>query len=149
MAKQADEDAMCMDIAYRAAERSYDPKHGVGCVIVTPDHMMTLGWNGMPQGMDNEMREPLLVRSPCGCLHLRNKTRPEVMHAEFNALSKFSGSTASAENAALYTTLSPCLPCAIFTHRVKIRRVIYDKVYKDGAGIEFLLERGVEVVRIN
>ena len=148
MAKQADEDSMCMDIAYRAAQRSHDPKFGVGCVIVTPDHMMTLGWNGMPSGMDNEMREPILIRDPCGCLHLKNKTRPEVMHAEFNALSKFSGSTASAEGSTLYTTLSQCLPCAIFTHRSKVRRVVYDEVYKDGAGIEFLLERGIEVVRI-
>jgi dCMP deaminase len=148
MAKQADEDKMAMDLAYRAAERSYDPKSGVGCVIVTPDHLMALGWNGMPQGMDNEMREPILTRSPCGCLHLQDRTRPEVMHAEFNALSKFSGSTASAENSRLYTTLSPCLPCAIFAHRSKVKTVIYDQVYRDGAGIEFLLERGIEVVRI-
>lgn len=148
MAKQADEDRTAMGIAYLAAERSHDPKHGVGCVIVTPDHMMTLGWNGMPQGMDNEMREPRLVRSSCGCLHLQSRTRPEVMHAEFNALSKFSGSTASAENATLYTTLSPCLQCAIFTHRAKVRRVVYDQMYLDGAGIDFLLERGIEVTRI-
>lgn len=148
MAKQVDEDHMAMDIAYRAAERSYDLKHGVGCVIVTPDHMMTLGWNGMPQGMDNGMREPRLIRSACGCLHLQDKTRPEVMHAEFNALSKFSGSTASAEHSTLYTTHSPCLPCAIFIHRAKIKRVVYDQVYLDGAGINFLLERGIEVSRI-
>jgi dCMP deaminase len=139
---------MAMDIAYLAAERSHDPKHGVGCAIVTPDHMITLGWNGMPQGMDNQMREPRLVRTACGCLHFQDKTKPEVMHAEFNALSKFVGSTASTENAKLYTTLSPCLPCAIFAHRAKIERVIYDQVYLDGAGIEFLLERGIVVTRI-
>lgn len=148
MAKQSDEDHMAMDIAYRAAERSYDPKYGVGCVIVTPDHMMTLGWNGMPQGMDNTMREPLLLRLPSGCLHLMEKTRPEVMHAEFNALSKFSGSTASAEGSTLYTTLSPCLVCAIFAHRSKIKRVVYDRLYKDEAGIGFLEERGIIVERI-
>lgn len=139
---------MCMDLAYRAAERSHDPKDGVGCLIVTPDQMMTLGWNGMPAGMDNAMRYPLLVRHRCGTLHFKMKTNPEVMHAEFNALGKFSGSTASAEGSTLYTTLSPCLPCALLIHRSKVARVVYDQTYKDEYPIDFLRDRGLEITRI-
>jgi dCMP deaminase len=148
MAKRADEDRTAMGIAYLAEERSYDPKHGVGCVVVTPDQMMTLGWNGMPRGMDNQMRESVLVKEPCGCLRLHERTRPEVMHAEFNALSKFSGSTASAEGSTLYVTLSPCMPCAIFIDRSRVKRVVYDRLYKDLSGLVFLEERGIELTRI-
>jgi len=142
------DDQMCMSLARTAAERSYDKTHKVGCVIVTPDHMMTLGWNGMPMGMDNDMEYPTLTRHACGCLYMKMRTRPEVQHAELNALGKFAGSTASAAGATLYVTLSPCLNCAILLYRAKIARVLYAESFHNQAGIEFLSARGLEVRRI-
>lgn len=137
-----------MDLAYRAAERSHDQKFGVGCVVVTPDHMMTLGWNGTPPGDDNEMREPVIEKCDHGVLHFRMKTKPTVMHAEFNALAKFSGSTASAAGSTLYTTLSPCVPCAILTYRAKVAEVVYDANYTESDGISFLRDHGVSVRKV-
>jgi dCMP deaminase len=148
MSKQGTEDRMYMEIARIAAERSHDPKHKVGCVIVTPDHQMTIGWNGTAEGTDNQTREPRLVRHESGCLHLKMETKNTVMHAELNALAKFAGSTASAAGGTLYVILSPCMKCALQAYRSKIKRVIYDGLYKDLSGIEYLYDRGLEVRRI-
>lgn len=147
MANQADEDQMYMSIAHTVALRSHDPKFGVGCVIVSPDHQLTLGWNGTPEGMDNATREPRLV-SVGGVLRLHMATKPTVIHAENNALSKFTASTASAADSTLYTTLCCCLPCAIMAYRAKIKRFVYQEPYKNNNGLNFLIERGVKVDRL-
>lgn len=147
MASQEAEDQMYMGIARMVAERSHDPKFGVGCVIVSPDHQLTLGWNGTPEGLDNQTREPKLVMKN-GILHLEMVTKPTVIHAENNALSKFTASTASAAGSTLYTTLCCCLPCSIMAYRAKIKRVVYAEPYKDMEGYDFLVERGIRVDRM-
>ncbi len=139
---------MCMEIARLASERSHDEIFKVGCVIVTPDHQMTIGWNGMPAGMDNAVREPKMRRSPDGHLLFEMKTRPENAHAELNALGKFSGSTASAEGGILYTTMSPCMRCAVLIHRAKIDEVVFEEEYKDERPLTFLAERGIKVRKL-
>lgn len=146
MANQKSEDQMYMQIARVVAERSHDPKFAVGCVIVSPDHQLTLGWNGTPEGMDNETREPKLERTESG-LYLRMATKPIVIHAENNALSKFTASTSSAEGSTLYTTLGCCLNCAIMAYRAKIKRVVYAEPYRDMDGINFLIGRNIQVDR--
>ena len=147
MASQQLEDQTYMNIARVVAERSHDPRFGVGCVIVSPDHQLTLGWNGTPEGMDNATREPKLEMTG-GVLHLRMATKPTVIHAENNALSKFTASTASAAGSTLYTTLCCCLPCAIMAYRARIKRVVYLEPYKDTVGHDFLLERNIIVDRL-
>jgi dCMP deaminase len=147
VASQAAEDQMYMGIARMVAERSHDPKFGVGCVIVSPDHQLTLGWNGTPEGLDNQTRQPRLVMDG-GVLHLKMETKPTVIHAENNALSKFTASTASAAGSTLYTTLCCCLPCAIMAYRARIKRVVYVEPYKDSSGHDFLLERNIIVDRL-
>lgn len=147
MTKQELDDQMYMNMAYLAAERSRDPKHKVGSVVVTPNNMMTLGWNGTPDGDDNETREPVL-KCTHGVLHLSMDTKRTVMHAEYNAITKFAGSTASAADATLYTTLSPCLPCAMLAWRAKFRRVVWHAAYIDTEGLDFLEARGVELVKV-
>jgi dCMP deaminase len=147
MASQQSEDQMYMQIARTVAERSHDPKSGVGCVIVSPEHQLTLGWNGTPEGMDNTTREPKLIRNEDG-LYLRMVTKPTVIHAENNALSKFTASTASAAGSTMYTTLCCCLPCAIMAYRAKIKRVVYAETYKDMSGHDFLLSRNIIVDRL-
>jgi dCMP deaminase len=148
MVDKVADDSMCMEIAHIAALRSHDEMFKVGCVIVTPDHQMTIGWNGMPAGMDNDVREPKLLKDEHGRLSLQMKTRPENAHAELNALGKFAGSTASAEGGVLYTTMSPCMRCAILIHRAKIREVVYEHEYKDERPLTFLSERGIGVRKL-
>lgn len=147
MASQEAEDQMYMQIARTVAERSHDPKFSVGCVIVSPYHQLTLGWNGTPEGLDNTTREPKLTMEQ-GVLRLRMETKPTVIHAENNALSKFTASTSSAAGSTLYTTLCCCLPCAIMAYRAKIKRVVYSEDYSDSRGREFLLERGIIVDKV-
>jgi dCMP deaminase len=147
VANQQAEDNMYMGIARLVAERSHDPRFGVGCVIVSPDHQLTLGWNGTPEGMDNATREPKLEMTEHG-LYLRMATKPIVIHAENNALSKFTASTASAAGSTLYTTLCCCLPCAIMSYRAKIRRVVYLEPYKSTEGFDFLRDRNIIVDKL-
>jgi dCMP deaminase len=147
VASQQAEDQMYMHIARVVAERSHDPKFGVGCVIVSPDHQLTVGWNGTPEGLDNATREPKLEMTG-GILHLRMATKPTVIHAENNALSKFTASTASATGSTLYTTLCCCLPCAIMAYRARIKRVVFLEAYKDSEGHDFLLDRNIIVDKL-
>ena len=144
------DDRMYMDIAWRVAERSQDLTHKVGCVIANGEDILAYGWNGMPEGMGNEMEYPEMTRHECGCLYLKMRTRPEVAHAELNALSKLTRSTRSALFATLYTTMSPCLRCALQIHKSGIVAVIYDEEFtKDLAGLQFLRDRGLVVRRID
>lgn len=146
---QQEEDQLCMEIAHLASARSHEVgSKQIGCVIVTPDHMMTLGWNGAPAGLPHVMREPELRRHKDGPLYHRMQTKDETSHAEFNALSKFIGSTASAEGSTLYCMWGPCLKCAILANRAKVARVVYETEYKSPAGVQYLRDRGVLVEKI-
>jgi dCMP deaminase len=71
-----------------------------------------------------------------------------VLHAEANAISKVARSTQSCENATLYITLSPCRECSKLIHQSGIKRVVYQKGYRDTSGIDFLIKAGVEVVQM-
>lgn len=122
-------DELYIGIANRIALQSHDTDHKVGCVIVKDNNIIAMGWNGMPSGMSNECKLP------------SGTTKPEVLHAETNAIAKVSKSTMSAEGATLYCTLSPCLECAKLIYQAGISRVVYTKGYKDDSGILFLLER--------
>ncbi|QBX06511.1 cytidine/deoxycytidine deaminase [Burkholderia phage BcepSaruman] len=146
--RRENEDMLYMEIASSAASMSVDPKHGVGCAIVTPDDMITLGWNGTPPGHDNDTRFHAVTECAHGVARLEMVTKPTVMHAEFNALSKFSGSTASAEGARMYTTHGPCIPCALHTIRAKIREVVYQHVYERSNGLPLLQASGVIVRKV-
>jgi dCMP deaminase len=145
MDKKYEGDLMHMDIARRIADRSVDLTVKVGCVIAKGDSIFSYGWNGMPRGMDNAMEYPALVRHECGSLYLKMRTRPEAAHAEMNALSKLTRSTLNADGATLYTTMSPCLSCALQIHKAGIAEVVYEEEFKNRAGLQFLLDRGLTV----
>lgn len=133
--------ALYMDLAHRVALQSYATRLKVGCVIISPnDSVVSHGWNGMPSGMDN------------GCEHydyeaLKSVTRPEVLHAELNAIGKAAEEGRPLKNCTVYVTDSPCLECAKLMHRSGISSVVYDRVYRRTDGIEFLQSRGVNVYR--
>lgn len=121
-------DELFMGIAKRISLQSYDTDHKVGCVIVKDNNIIAMGWNGMPNGMDNE------------CKTEKGITKPEVLHAETNAIAKVAKGTMSTEGATIYCTLSPCLECAKQIYQAGITRVVFDKSYKNDDGLLFLLK---------
>lgn len=136
----------------------------VGCVIVKNDTIIGIGYNGMPSGWTNVCEETeYILKSECqfdpedmialGYTETengwtKNWTKPEVLHAESNALAKVARSTNSSEDATLFVTHAPCLNCAKSIYQAGITSVFYRDTYKDPAGVEFLKKCGVYVEQI-
>ena len=119
-----------MDLAIRISEMSFAKRLQVGCVIVKDDNIISYGWNGMPKGWENDCEIALSDSS--------TQTRPEVLHAEANALTKLARSNNSAEGAVLYVTHAPCIDCAKLIFQSGIKTVYYQLVYRSEDGIKFL-----------
>ena len=109
----------------------------VGCIIVRDDRIIGIGYNGMPAGWDNDCE----VEHEDGSL----QTRPEVLHAESNAIAKLARSTESGAGATCYVTHAPCLDCAKLLYQAGIQRVFYQAAYRDRRGIDFLERCNIEV----
>ena len=134
---------MYMDWAKRCAKLTHARRLQVGAVIVKDDSVISYGYNGMPAGWDNNCEDELSW--PNGEVrHL--KTKPEVLHAESNALAKLAKSTSSGLDAELFVTHSPCLECAKLIYQSGIGRVYYGENYRDDAGIQFLEKCNIEVI---
>tara|TARA_A200000159_G_scaffold11809_1_gene9969 strand:- start:13602 stop:14072 length:471 start_codon:yes stop_codon:yes gene_type:complete len=110
----------------------------VGCVIVKDNRIISIGYNGMPSGWDNNCED--VVGMPDD---QTLKTKKEVLHAESNAITKVAKSTESAEGAVLYSTCAPCIDCAKLIHQAGIRRVVYGHNYKSEEGLTFLEKCGI------
>jgi dCMP deaminase len=134
-----------IDIAHRVAELSHARRLKVGAVIVKDD-VITYGYNGMPSGWDNDCEEEIWNVHD-GSSEL--KTRPEVLHAESNAVSKIARSTVSAAGADMFITHSPCIDCAKLIFQAGVGRVFYSEDYRSRAGVEFLQKSGVVVEKIS
>ena len=103
----------------------------VGAVIVKDNRIISIGYNGMPAGWSNECE----TTDEYGNLPT---TKPEVLHAESNAITKVAKSTESSEGAVLYTTCAPCLECSKLIHSAGIRKVFYGHEYRSDKGLTFL-----------
>lgn len=121
------------------AELSSARRMKVGCVIVKDNRIISIGYNGMPAGWDNNCEYEIGAYE----LDRELKTKDEVIHAESNAITKVARSTESAEGAVLYTTCSPCLQCAKLIHQSGISRVVYGHNYKSDEGLTFLEKCGI------
>lgn len=130
------------DIALRVAELSHARRLKVGAIVVRDDRIISLGYNGMPAGWDNNC-EYEEHHAHDGSVQLR--TRPEVLHAESNAIAKLARSTESGLGADLFITHSPCLECAKLIYQSGISRVFYGSAYRSNAGIQFLNQSNIEV----
>lgn len=119
-------DEMYMSIAEIISKRSTAIKKKVGAVIVKDNSIISYGYNGTPSGFSNM------------CEDENGKTKPEVLHAESNAISKVSKSTFSSDKATLYVTMSPCIECAKLIIQSGIVKVIFKEYYKDTFGLELL-----------
>ena len=119
----------------------------VGALVVKDDRIISIGYNGMPKGWDNNCEyEHYSLGNPND---FELKTKPEVLHAETNAIAKLARSNESGLDADLFVTHSPCLDCAKLIYQAGIRRVYYSVNYRDDSGITFLKNSGVEVEQLD
>jgi dCMP deaminase len=130
-----------MRAAHLYAELSTARRLKVGALVVKDDRIISIGYNGMPTGWDNNCEHELEDGSI--------KTKPEVLHAETNALAKLARSTESGLDADLFVTHSPCLDCAKLIYQSGIKRVYYANAYRDDSGISFLKASGITVEKID
>lgn len=130
-----------MRTAQTFAELSSAQRLKVGAIVVKDDRIISIGYNGMPAGWSNVCEDV----SEDGTL----KTKPEVLHAESNAIAKLAKSNESGAGASLFVTHSPCLECAKLIYQTGIRRVFYGKEYRDNAGLTFLQASGVELDQVD
>ena len=134
-----------MDWAKRTAELSHARRLQVGAVIVKDDSVISYGYNGMPAGWDNNCEDE--IWPPYYGDEPTLKTKPEVLHAESNAIAKLAKSSNSGLGADLFVTHSPCLDCAKLIYQSGISRVYFNQNYRDDAGVNFLKKSGVEVIQ--
>jgi dCMP deaminase len=133
-----------MKTAATFAELSYAKRLHVGAIIVKDDRIISIGYNGMPAGWDNNCEDVIQHSDDTTSL----KTKPEVLHAETNAIAKLARSSDSGLGADIFITHAPCLDCAKLIYQSGIGRVWYGAQYRDSSGIEFLQRSGVEVEQL-
>ncbi|MGB0789850.1 MAG: deoxycytidylate deaminase [Flavobacteriaceae bacterium] len=135
--KQQKYDLAYLAMAKRWSELSHCIRKKVGALIVKDRMIISDGYNGTPTGFENP------------CEDEENYTKWYVLHAEANAILKVAGSTQSCKGSTLYLTLSPCRECSKLVYQAGIKRLVYNKAYKDTTGLEFLQKAGVEVVQLD
>jgi dCMP deaminase len=134
--KSLNMDMIYLRMAKTWGENSYSKRMQVGCLMVKDKSIISDGYNGSPSGFSNICEDENMV------------TLPYVLHAEANAITKLAKSTQSSEGATLYVTLSPCFECSKLIIQAGIKRLVFSDLYRKTDSIPFLLEAGVEIVRI-
>lgn len=134
--KQLTLDKRYLEMAHIWAQNSYCKRRKVGALMVKGKMIISDGYNGTPSGFENV------------CEDENNLTKPYVLHAEANAITKVAKSNNSSEGATLYVTSSPCLECAKLIIQSGINRVVYSEQYHKNDGIELLKRAEIEVVFI-
>jgi dCMP deaminase len=137
------------------AELSHARRLHVGAIVVKDDRIISIGYNGMPAGWDNNCEyEVTEFQTEYGVgSKLVNtgelKTRPEVLHAETNAIAKLAKSNESGMGATMFITHAPCLDCAKLIYQSGISSVLYRNTYRDTSGVTFLEKSGIIVEKLN
>jgi dCMP deaminase len=158
-----------MSIADLTSKLSYAKRLQVGAVVVKGNQIIGTGYNGMPTGWENNCEnyewcnaggwlspEEIEEGWPYEGTYLdangnimqgryRLKTKPEVLHAESNAIAKVSRSTESSEDAVMFCTHAPCIECAKLIYQSGINTLYYREQYRDDSGLDFLKKGGVNV----
>ena len=133
-----------MKTAETFAELSHARRLHVGAIIVKDDRIISIGYNGMPSGWDNDCEDTIQHSDDTITL----KSKPEVLHAETNAIAKLAKSTESGDGAVLFVTHSPCLDCAKLIFQSGIRSVFYRNSYRSTDGTTFLERSGIQVTQV-
>ena len=119
------------------AENSYCTRRKVGALLVRDQMIISDGYNGTPSGFENI------------CEDEHDKTKPYVLHAEANAITKVAKSSNSSDAATLYVTTSPCMECSKLIIQAGITRVVYDEKYHNTEGLKILERAGIEIVNFS
>ena len=135
--KQSDLDKRYIRMASIWSENSYCQRRKVGALIVKDKMIISDGYNGTPSGFENV------------CEDDNNVTKPYVLHAEANAITKIARSNNSSDGATMYVTASPCIEFAKLIIQAGIKRVVYSEHYRLEDGIELLKRAGIEVVFVD
>lgn len=139
MPDQANLDRAYMDIALSWAKMSHAKRKQVGCIIAKDGQIISDGYNGTPHGFNNN------------CEHTTRfgyETKPEVLHAESNAITKLAKGTQSSIDSTVYITLSPCFECSKLMIQSGIKRVVYLEEYRFTDGVDLLNKAGIEVCHL-
>ena len=156
------------------AELSHARRLHVGAIVVKDDRIISIGYNGMPAGWDNNCEHKEYMSSDAGgwlspkeiyeqwpfeeedidpdlgyARRYALKTKPEVLHAESNAIAKLAKSNDSGEGADIFITHAPCIECAKLIYQSGINGVYYGENYRDDSGIEFLKKSGVNIEKLD
>lgn len=139
--KEMDNKQMLLDKRYLRmasiwAENSYCERRQVGALLVKDKMIISDGYNGTPSGFENH------------CEDEDGKTKPYVLHAEANAITKVAKSNNSSDNATLYVTTSPCMECSKLIIQAGIKRVVYDQQYRKTGGLDILRRAGIEILNL-
>lgn len=137
-----------MKTAETFADLSHAQRLHVGAIIVKDDRIISIGYNGMPAGWDNNCEYEIYEENGDDEPVVILKTRPEVLHAETNAIAKLAKSTESGLNASIFITHSPCLDCAKLIYQSGINSVYYRNAYRSEDGVQFLKQSGVKVEQL-
>ncbi len=133
-----------MKTAETFSECSTAKRLHVGAIVVKDDRIISIGYNGMPSGWDNDC-EDIKINND-GQYEL--KTKPEVLHAETNAIAKLAKSNESGLGATMFITHSPCMDCAKLVYQSGINTVYYRNSYRNEDGIQFLEKAGVKIEKV-
>ena len=131
--KQLKLDRRYIRMAHIWAENSYCTRRKVGALIVKNQMIISDGYNGTPSGFENI------------CEDAHGVTKPYVLHAEANAITKIARSGNNSQDSTLYVTDSPCIECAKLIIQAGIKRVVYKRAYRLTDGVDLLLKAGIEV----
>ena len=134
MDKQTKFDQRYLEMARIWAKNSYCTRRQVGALVVKNNMIISDGYNGTPSGFENV------------CEDGNGVTKPYVLHAEANAITKLARSNNNSDGATIYITASPCIECAKLIIQSGIKRVVYGEKYRLMDGIELLERAGIEVV---
>lgn len=134
--KQASFDKKYLQMAQIWAQNSYCQRRKVGALIVKEKMIISDGYNGTPAGFENI------------CEDENNVTKPYVLHAEANAITKVAKSNNSSENATLYVTTSPCMECSKLIIQSGIKRVVFCNKYHNDDGLELLRRANIEILHL-
>ena len=135
--KQRELDVRYLRMAQIWAENSYCERRKVGALVGKNKMIISVGYNGTPSGFENV------------CEDEHKLTKPYVLHAEANAITKLARSSNNSDGATLYVTSSPCIECAKLIIQAGIKRVVYGEIYRLEDGLDLLKKANIEVNHIN
>jgi len=140
-----------MKTAETFAELSYARRLHVGAIVVKDDRIISIGYNGMPAGWDNDCEDEIghVLDVDENVVEIRLKTKPEVLHAERNALDKLAKGNEGGLGSTMFITHAPCLECAKSIYGAGISHVFYKDSYRSEDGVQFLTKCGVSIEKLS